>query len=64
LARVSVAARQGRGHTTVAAVLMTRRMTAAVIAPLAWLAVVLRVELTTPGTRLRRCHPDQVPPRG
>src|SRR5882672_5732295 len=35
-----------RGHTTVAAVLMTSAMTAAVIAPLAWLAVVLRVELT------------------
>ena len=34
-----------RGHTTVAAVLMTGAMTAAVIAPLAWLAVVLRVEL-------------------
>jgi len=30
-------------HTTVAAVLMTSAMTAAVIAPLAWLAVVLRV---------------------
>jgi len=34
-----------RGHTTVAALLMTGAMTAAVIAPLAWLAVVLRVEL-------------------
>jgi len=34
-----------RGHTTVAAVLMTIAMTAAVVAPLAWLAVVLRVEL-------------------
>jgi predicted PurR-regulated permease PerM len=34
-----------RGHTTVAAVLMTSAVTAAVIAPLAWLAVVLRVEL-------------------
>src|SRR5436190_1421831 len=34
-----------RGHTTVAALLMTGAVTAAVIAPLAWLAVVLRVEL-------------------
>src|SRR5207302_1344429 len=34
-----------RGHTTVAALLMTGAMTAVVIAPLAWLAVVLRVEL-------------------
>jgi len=44
-----------RGHTTVAAVLMTSATTAAVIAPLAWLAVVLRVELAHAGTRLRRC---------
>src|SRR5438477_1082978 len=34
-----------RGHTTIAALLMTGAMTAVVIAPLAWLAVVLRVEL-------------------
>src|SRR6267143_1514364 len=34
-----------RGHTTVAALLMTSAMTAAVVAPLAWLGVVLRVEL-------------------
>src|SRR3981189_1881788 len=33
-----------RGHTTVAALLMTSAMTAAVVAPLAWLGAGLRVE--------------------
>src|SRR5207302_7461613 len=33
-----------RGHTTVAALLMTGAVTAAVIAPLAWLALLLRVD--------------------
>src|SRR2546421_87207 len=51
-----------RGHTTVAAVLMTGAMTAAVIAPLAWLAVVLRGEPVLPLPR-RGATRDTAHPR-
>ena len=47
-----------RGHTTVAAVLMTSAMTAAVIVPLAWLAVVLRVD---PRTGAKEINPRLIP---
>src|SRR5207253_1751147 len=55
-----------RGHTTVAALLMTGAVTAAVIAPLAWLAVVLRVELahTWRETQTLLAGGVQLPPAG